>query len=149
MTRGTGYLVTENSISYHDEFNGDMYPDGYGLSFIKMISKTTPKNFNATVKRWNKNNHDYSDFKTHSMPLSKFKPFSAWKHALSLDFNVKYFDWFFSDWVFIKNASQLPIKVKTNKSTGFNMEILPGETRAFSFGQEDGNYTPDTKLEDL
>lgn len=149
MTRGTGYLVTENSIFYHDEFNGDMYPDGYGLSFIKMISRTNTKNFNRNVKRWNKNNHDYSGFKTYTMPLSKFKPFAKWKEEISLDFNKKYFDWFFSDWVFIKNASLLPIKVKTDKSTTFDMEILPGETRAFSFGRSDDSYTPDVKLEDL
>ena len=149
MTRGTGYLVTENSIFYHDEFNGDMYPEGNGLNFIKMMSRTTPKNFNRNVKRWNKNNHNYSGFQTYSMPLSEFKPFFANTKIISLDFNKKYFDWFFSDWVFIKNASLLTIKVKTDKSTGFNMEILPGETRAFSFGREDRNYTPDMKLEDL
>jgi len=44
MTRGTGYLITDDMIYFHDEFNGNMYKDDRA-DFIQMLDKTTPETF--------------------------------------------------------------------------------------------------------
>lgn len=142
MTRGTGYLITDDTIYFHDEFNGDMYPDGYGVDFIKMLSKTTAKNFDKKLNDWNSSNHNYEDFKTIKMSLKEFKPVLrvlGMNEHLLLNFNEDYYNWFFSDWIFIKNASPYKISVWTKDNK--KVVIRKGATYAFHFGSSENHYT--------
>lgn len=154
MTRGTGYLITDDMVYFHDEFNGDMYRDGHGADFIQMLDKTTPETFNHDLDVWNSEHHSYGDFQTHKESLNKRMVDSDDKYILvteksiRIDFNIDYFEHWFSDWIFIKNGSTKDIKVITRgtpgRVAGKTIVIKPNETHAFEFGyamDEDEHYT--------
>jgi len=154
MTRGTGYLITDDMIYFHDEFNGDMYRDGYGADFIQMLDKTTPETFENDLNIWNSNNHNYPDFQTYKESLNKKmvdsdnKYILVTKKTIRIDFNIDYFEHWFSDWIFIKNGSTKDITVITRTTldgvAGKTIIIKPNETYAFNFGyaiDSDDYYT--------
>lgn len=96
MTRGTGYLITNDSIYYHDEFNGDMYRDGHGENFILMLDETTPENFQKMLQDWNANNHSYDNFGTYKELLNQpdyHDHIKVEKDIITINFTVDYFKW--------------------------------------------------------
>lgn len=165
MTRGSGYLITDNYIYFHDEFNGDMYRDGHGESFILALDKTTAASYPHIITEWNKANHNYSSFKTYKQLLQQpdyQDHIKVEKDMITINFTVDYFKWWFSDWIFIKNSSSKDIHIITRTNldgvAGKTVIIKEGETYAFSFGyamDDDDVYTaedvrtnPIVKVED-
>lgn len=108
MTRWTFYLILADKLLSSVEFNGDMYPpsyyqwqlrEGYGDEALKALEKVkTEEDFKKMVKKFNKTHHNYSDggevYEYKLEKLEKNKDFSKW-----------YFDFWFSDRIFIKNMS--------------------------------------------
>jgi len=141
MARGTGFLFTDEHMYFHDEFNRDMYRNGYGEDFILTLDKTTPASFANIITEWNKTHHDYSNFKTYKKRLDypgdnyiKVK-----NNIIQINFNIDYFNWWLSDWIFIKNASNKDIHVITrsdiDKVAGRTIIIKKNEVYAFCFGR--------------
>jgi len=165
MTRGTGYLITDEHMYSHDEFNGDMYRDGHGENFILMLDETTPENFQRMLHNWNANNHSYDNFNTYKELLKEpdFEDHIKVKDdIIEINLNIDYFKWWFSDWIFIKNGSNKDIHIITRSHidgvAGKIVIIKKDETYAFYFGQavdpedtytaEDVRNNPITKEED-
>jgi len=140
MTRGTGYLITNDSIYYHDEFNGDMYRDGHGENFILMLDKTIPENFQKMLQDWNANNHNYNEFETYKKQLISpdFMDYIKVGEVITINFNINYFTHWFSDWIFIKNGLDKELHIITRSDidgvAGQTIIIKPDETHAFYFG---------------
>lgn len=131
MTRGTAYFVTANRVITHDEFNGDMYPDGLGDEFLKALKqcKTTP-DFYLAMERFNDENFEYDDFEVNEIDYAIDR---QTEDEIIIDFKNGYFDRFFSDWTFWKNHSGKIIRFKLADS---NKEILlrDGDVIRFEFG---------------
>ena len=145
MTRGTGYIITDRKIYDHDEFNGDMYREnGNGESFIRMLDKTTPSNFKSDLHLWNVQNHNYDTFQTYSKSLKGFTPIRITEDGTILDFTKNYFDWWFSDWIFIKNMSKRSITAVCEDGA---IALPKNHTYAFHFGNiEDGYRVSDGSI---
>jgi hypothetical protein len=64
MTRGTIHCInTDNTITFCDQFNGDMYLDGHGNSIIKSLENVnTREEFIKMVIEFNNLNHNYANF---------------------------------------------------------------------------------------
>lgn len=142
MTRGTGYLITDEHMYFHDEFNGDMYRDGHGENFILMLDKTTPKSYNEDLQSWNASNHGYDNFEVYKELLNQpdyHDHIKVEKDIITINFTINYFKWWFSDWIFIKNGSSKDIQIITRSNidgvAGKTVIIKKDETYAFYFGQ--------------
>lgn len=119
MTRGTFFLITNEKVWRSIEFNGDMYPEGYGDEALKLITEVkTCKEFKIMVKKFNVEHHNYRDITRVVTPM----PYRNCKKGDPgffdgnnyVDFSNGYFDnfRFFSDWLFIKNNSSYDIEAK-------------------------------------
>lgn len=101
MTRGTFYLISDYHYFKSCEFNGDMYPDGHGRLAKELLDRVeTTQGFYKMVAYFNDINHKYTD----EYPLVRVemaKDLDKW-----LDMSNNYFDFWFSDWIFIKNISK-------------------------------------------
>jgi len=165
MTRGSGYLITDNHMYFHDEFNGDMYRDGHGESFILALDGTTVASYPHIINEWNKANHNYNNFKTYKQRLNQpdyHDHIKVKEDIIEINFNIDYFKWWFSDWTFIKNGSSKDIHIITRSDidgvAGQTIIIKPNETHAFYFGTaispedvytaEDVRTNPIVKVED-
>ena len=63
-TRGVALLLLEDKVLMSTEFNGDMYPHGYGDEFFEMLSKVeSEEDFENFVKQFNDKNFQYGDDK--------------------------------------------------------------------------------------
>lgn len=67
MTRGTFFVVTDSGVFSSDEFNGDMYPDGYGkIAFELLRDKIVDiKTFKSEIKKFNNNYFEYDELEFH------------------------------------------------------------------------------------
>jgi hypothetical protein len=127
MTRGTFYLITDNLFYESIEFNGDMYPEGYGDRAFELLKQVkSPAEFKAMVQQFNKEAHNYPEnqIEFFERPLSFLQG--------QKDMSKNYYDFWFSDWLFIKNISSNPITFTlTDKS---KYEVQPEETVRLNFG---------------
>lgn len=137
MTRGTFVLITDNEAVISIEFNGDMYPDGYGKDAKEALEKVNSKEeFEAMVQEFNKTHHNYPSVDVYTKTL-------GWLEKAS-NFNRKYFDNWFSDWLFIKNISKRDWSFTLAK-TRKPVVIDPSGLLVVTFGEE-----PDeTELKEL
>lgn len=106
MTRGTPYILYKKDnvlwIGYSDEFNGDMYLSGYGNSLSKRLSKvSTYEDFGFAVHEFNKTAHNYTDLEIYHKPLEE----KIHHNNKFIDFNVMYFELWFSDFLFFLNLT--------------------------------------------
>lgn len=136
MTRGTAILILNDCICSHDEFNGGMYLDNgaLGSKMFDVLSKrcTDKASYEAEMKAFNAKYHKYEDFEVHSFKRDVFfEP-----DRITIDFSNDYFGRFFSDYIFVKNASVDTIRVVTNNEEKKVYEILPGSTAVFHYGDE-------------
>lgn len=141
MTRGKAFLIDNIYIHHHDEFNGDMYRDGLGQNFYNILKTVkNPKDFSAKMRRWNKNHHNYSDFELHKELLHELEPFiKIIDGIVNVRFERDYYDFWFSDYVYLKNISSKPILIvlRTNRAgiAGEQHILKPGETAVSNFGK--------------
>jgi hypothetical protein len=129
MTRGTFFLIKEDlTVLESTEFNGDMYPEGYGdIAFTMLKDVINEKSFIEMVTKFNEENHNYDDEKLiHQMDCMFDKDYY-------IDFNVDYFGRFFSDWLFMKNLSKKDITFTDRENVKSYIKI--GETIRLNFGR--------------
>lgn len=131
MTRGTFVLITDNGIRKSLEFNGDMYPDGHGLDAIRSLQKVNSvEEFENMVTEFNKTHHNY-DLKNES-PI--YEETLEWFEK-ARDFNNEYFDYWFSDWLFIKNISSKE-HTFTYRESENTTTLYPSGVLVVTFGHE-------------
>jgi len=125
MTRGTFYILTNKYLIESLEFNGDMYPEGHGRLALELLKRVeNPKQFTEMVEYFNKINHNYQDSELiYKEPIDK----------LETDFNKKYYDHWFSDWLFIKNLSKKTYTFTMDK-TKDQVDVKPGKCLVVNFG---------------
>jgi hypothetical protein len=60
MTRGRLAIITNNMVYTSNEFNGDMYYDGYGETAIEYLKKVDSTEYLVeAVKEFNEENFNY------------------------------------------------------------------------------------------
>ena len=130
MTRGKLVLLTNSLLIASCEFNGDMYMDrsGYGQEAIAILLKTnTVDEFKNACQKFNKDHYDYE--------AEYAENYSEWHGEVliedALDFTRNYFDNWFSDYLYIKNASDRVWHIKGNNG---EVGLEPGEVVAVCFG---------------
>ena len=140
MTRGTFYLVTGSSTVLGSlEFNGDMYPEGYGDDALRMLRLVSnEKEFEAMVEEFNSKRHNYEDEQISYAITNMFDNDSF------INFNENYFERFFSDWIFIKNLSSKEINFIDGNDKKDIIKV--GETIRLNFGKI-SKYSHKTLLE--
>ena len=133
-TRGTGFLLTENKVYETTEFNGDMYPEGYGDMFFKGIKNVnTVDEFKAFAAKFNEENFGYEEELVYEEENNRIYDVMG-KKELIIDFNIDYFGIFFSDWVFFKNLTGLPVRFITRDEEKTEVVVNHGESIRFNFG---------------
>jgi len=137
-TRGTGFLLTENKVYETTEFNGDMYPEGYGDMFFKGIKNVnTVDEFKAFAEKFNEENFGYEEELVYEEENNRIYDVMG-KKELIIDFNIDYFGIFFSDWVFFKNLTGLPVRFITCDEEKTEVVVNHGESIRFNFGYLEG-----------
>ena len=113
MTRGQIAIIKKeygkNIILTSIEFNGDMYMPtkklaGHGQQVINALRKVDDTAaYQLAVARFNYNYHNYNDCNslTHTQNIE------------ALDFTKDYFDYWFSDYVYIKNITTETVRLVT------------------------------------
>ena len=114
MTRGQIAIITTQwrkpTILTSVEFNGDMYMPtkqwrGHGQKVINALRKVNDvANYHLAVAKFNNDNHHYNDCSSLTHIQS----------AECLDFTEDYFDYWFSDYVYIKNITPETVRIVTN-----------------------------------
>lgn len=133
-TRGTGFLLTENKVYETIEFNGNMYPEGYGDMFFKGIKNVnTEDEFKAFAEKFNEENFGYEGELVYEEENNRIYDVMGEKELI-IDFNTNYFDIFFSDWVFFKNLTGLPVRFITRDEEKTEVVVNHGESVRFNFG---------------
>lgn len=135
MTRGTAYLFLGGNVVYSSiEFNGDMYFDGcgYGSEMMEAIKSCyTLEGFAEIVKEFNENHHKCQDelwvYESNHLNCVEYE-----EDFITVDLKKNYFDNFFSDYIFIKNAAEKKIIFLTRDKV--RIVLMPGEVTAFNFG---------------
>ena len=135
MTRGTFYLILSDCFWRSVEFNGDMYPEGYGDRALSLLKKVRGHEaFGEMVTDFNRSAHAYPDEELFWRDdLSVLEP--------SLDLTNEYFKFWFSDWIFIKNLSGKPIVFTTyrdeTESDTIPYVLQDGKSVRFYFGRRE------------
>lgn len=138
-TRGTAILIDNECVSVGPEFNGDMYPHGYGDNFLQDLSQVEDiTGFIKFNNRFNKYNFGYQGIMKKYQ--GKFNN-AELKNNGYYDMNIitqKNGPWVTSDWIFIKNITNKQQKIKD--LNGEIINIRKNETIRFYFGKliEDG-----------
>lgn len=146
MTRGTIYIILDKLIVETVEFNGDMYPEGFGKEIIKTLEEMDKiDNFFGWVDKFNAENYKYTGNLTYLSKPGKY----IRKNVIKLNNADTYFERFGSDWTFWKNLSKKPVffVVRGNyigageyEKTPKTIELKQGEQVAISFGTYERHY---------
>jgi hypothetical protein len=120
MTRGTFCFIGPDGIYVSAEFNGDMYPDGYGdAAFAGLAACRDSDEFAAFVKDFNDENFQYKDEQLVYGPEDRYVTAKkAMWDAECLDFAHNYCENWFSDWVFVVNRSGVPMPFQARGAYG-------------------------------
>jgi len=165
MTRGTIFLIEKSKkdkikITETCEFNGDMYKDGHGKEVMKGLKEVKNlEEFKKFVIQFDQDNFkyqsepgDYFKFHTHKEPQAWFfYPGERSSKIMHIYFRPEsYFHFFFSDWTFWKNLSDIEVLFHTihpkdedpkyKLIEGSPMKLLPGECIAIPFGYYERHY---------
>lgn len=167
MTRGTLFLIEKSKrdrikITETCEFNGDMYKDGHGKEVMKGLKEVKNlEEFKKFVIQFDQDNFNYQ-----SEPGDYFKFYTckephAWffypgersgKNIIHIYFrHESYFHFFFSDWTFWKNLTNIEVLFHTihpkvykeeeyKLIEGNPIKLLPNECVAISFGRYEEHY---------
>lgn len=143
MTRGTAYLFLGGNVIYSStEFNGDMYFDGcgYGSEMMEAIKYCDDgEGFAERIREFNENHHKYREDVLVYQVDQYLNCVDFGEDFSIVDLKKDYFDNFFSDYIFIKNADEKNILFLTRDK--LKVVLMPGEVTAFNFGYlVKGNY---------
>ena len=135
-TRGVALLLLKNKVLMSIEFNGDMYPSGYGDEFFEMLSKVeSEEDFENFVKKFNDKHFQYDDdeFVFEISGGEFYSPFS-WEnqpHINMKDVSSR----LMADWIFMKNGTKSTwMTLDANKDGVMKQtQILPGQTHRYQF----------------
>lgn len=164
MTRGSAYAFFMQDgkvmLRFTDEWNGDMYPEGnYEELVMRMLAAETEEDFGGAMYAFNQNNHNYSEFELHVMGLTEYcqnvpnalkraeyarggmktgEVTQEGKTIPSINLSEGYFDLWFSDYIFFKNYTNIPIHFSTKDEKGDlkTIYLFPGEVMTSNFGND-------------
>ena len=144
MTRGSAYVLYEKDgeiwIGYSDEFNGDMYPGGkYEDMIIALGSVKTYEDYGLAMHKFNKENHNYSNYTIYHKPLSEYLNLPSVSDEI--DLNREYYTYWFSDYLFFLNLTGKLFTFQTAKKT--SIVVNTGVIATFNFGKGEGVYNSD------
>lgn len=133
-TRGTAIIIEKDVITAGPEFNGDMYPHGYGNRFMNELSKVN------NLNEFNKFNHNFNlDYFGYSKSSIRNKKYTH--SELKNDNNVISMEYIcnrvISDWVFVKNLMSKSVRIEIFEPYGNikrNIMVRPGEVIRVNFG---------------
>lgn len=137
MTRGTAFLLLDDVCLESVEFNGEMYPEGYGDMFFEQLKKVKDrKDFEKFISEFNKSSFGY-EYETLIYKIEKVEMYDViTKDELIIDFNYKYFERFGSDWIFFKNLTGTFVKFLTKgKEENHEVTIFNGDSYRFNYGR--------------
>lgn len=135
MTRATLFAVTDKEVMHTPEFNGDGYPDGYGVFYIYLLEMTrNAEDFISMVQSFKNSRFNYD---CDAVYYDKKKKFFNKKGQMVMN-DESYFQEYFSDWIFIKNLSSNPFALITREG---DLKILgEGEQIALNYGHTEGAF---------
>lgn len=139
MTRGQiAIIAKDDKVVTSMEFNGDMYMPtkewkGLGQLAVNALKRTTDlATYLFEIARFNKNHHHYNDCVHIASEMG----------LETLDFSNKYFDNWFSDYVYIKNLTDREVAIKTaihdekgNKIGCEDSLLQPNQIAVVCFGE--------------
>lgn len=138
-TRGTGIIIEEDFITAGPQFNGDMYPKGYGNEFMKQLSSVNDVSdfdvlqfdFNEKYYQYPKDSLNFEEFTYDELTSEENSK------VISIEKICNYIS---SDWIFIKNIMDKGVKVEVfipNMGRRYKRNILirPGEVVRVHFGE--------------
>lgn len=135
-TRGTGYLLMKEKYLESTEFNGDMYPSGHGDNFFNNLKKVkTEEDFTRFINEFNDESFGYDDEELVFEVNSKHIYDNRLATELVIDFNNDYFGRFFSDWIFFKNMTGMPIRFICRDEKRTQVVLKDKESYRFDFGK--------------
>lgn len=123
MTRGQIAVITENGVLTSDEFNGNMYPEdgGYGSYVFQALDNINSEaEFREYVKRFNDEFFQYDGRLIFEYDDSY------------LDMQESYYEKWSSDYVYIKNLTDIPQTLTDAK--GRKVRLGSSEKAAFHYG---------------
>ena len=133
MTRGSFVLFTPDRAYISTEFNGDMYFDGHGEDAARGIKDVkTKEDLLDFAKKFNREHHNYPDTDIQIYHLASDEK----QYEEVLNTTEKYYDNYFSDYIFIKNMSGSDL----NFTTKDGQMTLPDETSGVLYF---GHYADD------
>ena len=129
MTGGTFVLFEAEKVYATNEFNGDMYYEGHGkIVAMAMTSIRTKEDLLKFAKDFNKKEFGYPDEKIRPFELTADHSYSD-----CLNMVQEYFKKYFSDYLYIVNASGRDLEFTTKDGT----RILPDNTSGvLNFGHD-------------
>lgn len=136
MTRGKFVVITDDKVLSTFEFNGDMYYDGqgHGPEVVERLGRVNnTDDLNKEVREFNENNHKYE--------MDDGDTFFEAQNPI--DFSDGYFDYWFSDYLYIKNLASTEKVIKDDD--GKEIKILPNQIMVFDFGRLYGIVADDGK----
>lgn len=139
MTRGKIVLITDKQVLSSIEFNGGMYYDCFGKEIISNLNDIhTEKDFEWFVQNFNIENFEYNEeliydaqyvevlkngqYETEYLPEEEL-----------FDFSVRYFDKWFSDYVYIKNLRRKSVDMTDSEGQG--LALLSDGILMLNFGE--------------
>lgn len=151
MTRGTAYLITDDTVFTTVEWNGDMYPGGHYEDLVgRLAISDTPTRFTAEMNAFNAANHNYPTFRVNSAERAHFETDGVivFQHVgdAGLSDPKDYFSMFFSDYLFFRNAGTRAVEFRlrpTDEGEFYpNVFLEPGEVGVSYFGHDFRVYSP-------
>ena len=135
-TRGTAMLITNEEVLFGPEFNGNMFPNGYGDRFMEMFEdiENNPdfikmnNQFNKRYFGYDKIMSNYQGKFNHE-DLQEDGVFTANKIYNGVP-NIT------SDWIFVKNATDNDIMFTVSlKDENYTIGISPGRSFRLESGE--------------
>ena len=132
MTRGTAILLMKNYIMSSLEFNGDMYPHGYGDKFINRLSEVNNK---EEFKDFTDNFNDY--YFQYNVEDTAFEyPNNVMYNEDNIINLVNLSSMFSSDWIFFKNLTGDVVQFKAKHKGSIKViDLAHGETIRFNYDE--------------
>ena len=136
MTRGKFVLFEEDKVYATNEFNGDMYYSGHGeLAALGMKNIRTKEALLEYTEGFNKKEFGYPEEEICLYLLADEETYDEY-----LDMTQDYFEKYFSDYIYIINASGRDLEFKTKDG----IRILPNDTSGvLNFGREAKEFPPE------
>jgi len=130
MIRGTFILICQDCVMESLEFNGGMDPEQHGETALEMLSEVTDKaSFKKMIIDFNESHHNYDD----DQLWFTYTRENYLDGVSFIDFNKDYGKRFFSDYLYIKNISDMPLDILDTEQKEHS--IAPGETAVINFGK--------------